>query len=79
MGKMGGAWGLMVLVVLLVSPAGSGAIWSGKKEPATSGEAAKEYAKGAVRNVADAASDAGERFVYGLFSCVVSLGFRRDS
>lgn len=57
---MGGAWGLMVLVVLLVSPAGSGAIWSGKKEPATSGEAAREYAKGAVRNVADAASDAGE-------------------
>jgi hypothetical protein len=53
----------MVLVVLLVSPAGSGAIWSGKKEPATSGEAAREYAKGAVRNVADAASDAGERFV----------------
>lgn len=60
MGKMG-VLGLIVLMVLLVSPAASDAIWSGKKEPATAGEAAKEYAKEAVRNTADAAANVGEQ------------------
>jgi hypothetical protein len=59
MGKVG-VLGLIVLVVLLVSPAASDAIWSGKKQPATAGEAAKEYAKEAVRNTADAAANVGE-------------------
>lgn len=61
MGKMG-VLGLVVLVVLLASPGSSDAIWSGKKEPATAGEAAKEYAKEAVRNTADAAANVGELF-----------------
>lgn len=65
MGQGRGVLGLVVLLVLLV---GSDAIWSGKKEPATAGQAAKEYAKEAVRNTADAAANVGKDF---LTSCVV--------
>jgi hypothetical protein len=62
MGKVRvGVLGLIVLVtVLVVSPAACDAIWSGKKEPATAGEAAKEYTREAVRNTADAAANIGE-------------------
>ena len=63
MGKMGGMLAFAVLVVLLVSPAGADAIWSGKKDSATAGQAAKEYAKEAVRNTADAAANVGEESI----------------
>lgn len=56
-----GALGLGLLIVLLLSPVSTEAIWGGRnEEAATAAEAAKEYAKGAVRNTADAASNVGE-------------------
>jgi len=65
MGRMRvGVWGLGILVLLLLSPAGSEALWSGKKDPEaapTAADAAKEYARQAVRNTADAASNVGKR------------------
>ncbi|XP_073388772.1 uncharacterized protein [Physcomitrium patens] len=59
--RMGaGALGLGLLIVLLLSPVSTEAIWGGRnEEAATAAEAAKEYAKGAVRNTADAASNVG--------------------
>lgn len=49
-----------LLIVLLLSPVSTEAIWGGRnEEAATAAEAAKEYAKGAVRNTADAASNVG--------------------
>lgn len=79
MGKMRAVWVLgIVLLVLLVSPAGSEAIWSGKKdpEPASAAEAAKEYAKEAVCSTADAAANVGELLLHssnGMSSHAVKL------
>jgi hypothetical protein len=47
------------LLVLLLSPCSSVALWP-EKTPDTRGEAAKEYAKEAVRDTADAAKNVGE-------------------
>jgi len=57
--KMSGILGFLLLVLLL-SPATSEALWPEEKKPATSGEAAKEYAKEASRQTTDAASNVGE-------------------
>jgi hypothetical protein len=59
MRKMTGILGLTLLVVLL-SPSLSGALWPEEKKPATAGEAAKEYAKEAVRDAKDATANVGE-------------------
>lgn len=58
MRKMSGILGL-TLLVLLLSPATSEALWPEKK-PATAGETAKEYAKDANQATTDAASNVGE-------------------
>lgn len=57
MRKMSGILGL-TLLVLLLSPATSEALWPEKK-PATAGEVAKEYAKEANQATTDAASNVG--------------------
>lgn len=59
MGKMSGILGL-TLLVLLISPATSEAPLPEEKKPATAGEAAKEYAKEAVRDATDAPKKVGE-------------------
>jgi len=58
MRKMSGILGL-TLLVLLLSLATSEALWPEKK-PATAGEAARGYAKGANQATTDAAGNAGE-------------------
>lgn len=58
MRNFSGILGLTLLALLLL-PCVSEALWSEKK-PATRGEAAKEHAKEAVRNTADAAKNVGE-------------------
>ena len=61
MRKMSGALGLALLVLLLSSGASEALFPAGK--PATTGEAAKEYAKEAVRDSTDAAKNVGEAHV----------------
>lgn len=62
MRKMTGVLGL-TLLVLVLSPSLSGALWPEEKKPATSGEAAKEYAKAAVRDAKDATANVGEGYI----------------
>lgn len=57
MRRMSGVLGL-TLLVLLLSPATTEALWPEKK-PATTGEAAKEYARGASQATTDATRNAG--------------------
>ena len=61
MRKMSEIFGLMLLVLLLSS--GASEALGREKKPATSGETAKEYAKQAVRDTANAAQNVGEALV----------------
>lgn len=71
MRNVSGVLGL-TLLVLLLSPCASEALWPEKK-PATAGEAAKEYAKEAARDTADAAKNVGKALVANAILCTYEL------